>query len=73
MKRVEIASASAGEIVAIAGIENAMIGDTIANLESPEALPVTIIEEPTDRDAFHGEQISLCRHRREMGHVAQYQ
>jgi GTP-binding protein len=47
LKRVEIAEASAGEIVAIAGIESIDIGETVAELESPRALPLIRIDEPT--------------------------
>ena len=47
LKRVEIAEASAGEIVAIAGIETIDIGETVAELEHPEALPLIRIDEPT--------------------------
>jgi GTP-binding protein len=47
LKRVEIAEAAAGEIVAIAGIETIDIGETVADLEHPQALPVIRIDEPT--------------------------
>ena len=47
LKRVEIAEASAGEIVAIAGIESIDIGETVAELENPRALPLIRIDEPT--------------------------
>ncbi len=47
LKRVEIAEASAGEIVAIAGIESIDIGETVAELENPQALPLIRIDEPT--------------------------
>ena len=47
LKRVEIAEASAGEIVAIAGIETIDIGETVASLENPVALPLIRIDEPT--------------------------
>jgi GTP-binding protein len=47
LKRVVVPSASAGEIVAIAGIENVNIGDTIADKLKPEALPRIFVEEPT--------------------------
>jgi GTP-binding protein len=47
LKRVEIAEAQAGEIVAIAGIENIDIGETVAALENPAALPLIRIDEPT--------------------------
>jgi GTP-binding protein len=47
LKRVEIQDARAGEIVAIAGIENIDIGETVAALENPQALPLIRIDEPT--------------------------
>jgi GTP-binding protein len=47
LKRIEIPEASAGEIVAIAGIETIDIGETVADLENPQALPLIRIDEPT--------------------------
>jgi GTP-binding protein len=47
LKRVEIPEASAGDIVAVAGIESMEIGETIADPEQPRALPVMHIDEPT--------------------------
>ena len=47
LKRVELASAEAGDIVAIAGIEDIGIGDTIADRENPKPLPALRIDEPT--------------------------
>jgi GTP-binding protein len=47
LKRVEAAEASAGELVAVAGIDSVEIGETIADAESPVALPVMHIDEPT--------------------------
>jgi GTP-binding protein len=38
---------SSGEIVAIVGVENFDIGDTIADYENPEALPTISIDEPS--------------------------
>lgn len=38
---------TAGEIVALVGIEGFDIGDTVADAENPEALPVVAIDEPT--------------------------
>ena len=52
MERVEVPEAKAGDIVAIPGPEGVSIGDTIASLEHPEALPVIDIEEPTVRMTF---------------------
>ncbi len=45
--REEITSASAGDIVAVTGISEAHIGETIADRENPEALPVLEVEAPT--------------------------
>src|SRR3989454_213030 len=47
LKRVEIAEASAGELVAIAGIDAIEIGETVADAEAPQALPLIRIDEPT--------------------------
>lgn len=47
LKKVEAESASAGDIVAIAGLGNINIGETIADVVSPEQLPVIKIDEPT--------------------------
>ncbi|MBN1263528.1 MAG: translational GTPase TypA [Candidatus Pacebacteria bacterium] len=45
--RKEAASATAGDIIALAGINDARIGDTIAELGETEALPAMAIGEPT--------------------------
>lgn len=45
--KFEISSASVGEIVAVAGIKDAQISQTIASTESPEALPTIALEPPT--------------------------
>jgi GTP-binding protein len=47
LKRIEVDQASAGEIVAIAGVESIDIGETVAALENPVALPLIRIDEPT--------------------------
>jgi len=45
--REEIDSAIAGDIVALTGISQAHIGETIAGKDNPEALPIIDIEAPT--------------------------
>jgi len=45
--REEIDEAGAGDIVALTGIADAHIGETIADKENPEALPVLEVEAPT--------------------------
>ena len=52
MERVEVTEAHAGDIVALTGPEGVSIGDTIASLENPEALPAIDINEPTVRMTF---------------------
>jgi GTP-binding protein len=47
LNREEIDSASAGDIVAVTGISEAHIGETIADKDNPEALPVIDIDAPT--------------------------
>ena len=46
LERVPTESASAGDIVAVAGIENITIGETIADMNDPRALPVITVDEP---------------------------
>jgi GTP-binding protein len=45
--RVEVDQASAGEIVAVVGLENVEIGDTICEQNSRNALPRLAVDEPT--------------------------
>ena len=47
LKRVDVEQAEAGDIVAVAGIEEINIGDTIADRERPQPLPAIRIDEPT--------------------------
>jgi GTP-binding protein len=50
--RVEVPEASAGDIVALTGIGDANISDTIADAEQPEPLPSIDIDEPTLKMTF---------------------
>lgn len=47
LRRVELQEAEAGDIVCIAGMENIEIGETLADVNDPIALPVIDIDEPT--------------------------
>lgn len=47
LTREEITNASAGDIIALTGIADAHIGETIADKDAPEALPTIDIEAPT--------------------------
>lgn len=47
LKRVEVDKVAAGDIVALIGLADANIGDTIADVENPEKLEGISIDEPT--------------------------
>ena len=47
LNRVETAEAQMGEIVALTGLNEVSIGDTVADVEQPEALPSIRVDEPT--------------------------
>jgi GTP-binding protein len=52
LQRVEVSEAVAGDIVALTGIASASIGDTIADVDAPEALPTIAFTEPTLKMTF---------------------
>jgi GTP-binding protein len=52
LDRVDVETADAGDIVAISGLEDIAIGETLADPESPVALPAIHVEEPTVRMTF---------------------
>ena len=52
LKRVEVEHVSAGDIVAVAGLDQISIGETLADAENPKALPGITIEAPTVRMTF---------------------
>ncbi len=47
LKRQAIQRAGFGEIVALAGVDNVEIGDTITSVDNPQPLPVIAVDEPT--------------------------
>ena len=47
LERMQADAASAGEIIALAGIEGINIGDTITDVENPKPLPRITVDEPT--------------------------
>ena len=47
LKREEVEEAGLGDIIAVSGIVDANIGETIADAANPEALPFVEIDEPT--------------------------
>ena len=52
LKRIEIQEAKAGDLVAISGMDNIQVGQTISSPEVQEALPYLKIEEPTLQMTF---------------------
>ena len=52
LRRIEIESASAGNIVAVAGFADANIGETITCPTNPQALPLIKVDEPTLQMTF---------------------
>jgi GTP-binding protein len=52
LQRVEVPEALAGDIVALTGIADANIGETIADIDHPDALPSIAISEPTLKMTF---------------------
>ncbi|WP_433853797.1 translational GTPase TypA [Stenotrophomonas nitritireducens] len=47
LERIEVEEAQAGDIVAISGIQELTISDTVCALDTPEALPALTVDEPT--------------------------
>lgn len=52
LQRIETSEALAGDIIALTGLANINIGETIADIDNPEALPTIAISEPTLRMTF---------------------
>jgi GTP-binding protein len=52
LKRVELESSSAGNLVAVAGFADANIGETITDPSDPQALPMIKVDEPTLQMTF---------------------
>ncbi|MFA6985511.1 MAG: translational GTPase TypA, partial [Arenimonas sp.] len=47
LERLEVPEANAGDIIAICGIENLSISETVCAADAPEQLPVLTVDEPT--------------------------
>ncbi|MCL5733426.1 MAG: GTP-binding protein, partial [Patescibacteria group bacterium] len=52
LNRIDVPEAYAGDIVAVAGIADVSIGETIADIDNPVALPLIHIDEPTIKMTF---------------------
>ena len=52
LKRIEINEAGAGDIVAVAGLMDISVGETVCNIGKEDALPILRIDEPTLKMTF---------------------
>ncbi|MDN2452469.1 translational GTPase TypA [Lactobacillus sp. UCMA15818] len=52
LKRLEIEDAQAGDLIAISGMEDIFVGETVCPVDTPEALPVLRIDPPTLQMTF---------------------
>src|SRR5439155_1491675 len=52
LKRIDVDSAAAGDIICLAGIDNIMIGETITDAEQPTAMSAIAVDEPTVSTIF---------------------
>lgn len=52
LKREEIVEAKSGDIVAVSGMDDINVGETVCPVDNPEALPVLHIDEPTLQMTF---------------------
>ncbi len=60
LKRIEIDHAEAGDIVAIAGLPDISVGETVCDINHPEALPLLRIDEPTLQMTFGVNTSPFC-------------
>lgn len=52
LKRQEVEEAKAGDLIGLSGMEDIFVGETVAPVDHPEALPILRIDEPTLRMTF---------------------
>src|SRR4029079_8906283 len=60
LERIEVNEANAGDIIAISGIENLGISDTVCAVDAPEQLPVLTVDEPTISMTFQVNNSPFC-------------
>jgi GTP-binding protein len=58
--KTEVDRAEAGDIAAVVGLENVEIGDTVASIDSPRALPRLTVDEPTLKMTFGVNSSPFC-------------
>ncbi len=52
LKRLEIQEAKAGDLIAVSGMEDIFVGETVTPVDAQEALPILHIDEPTLQMTF---------------------
>ncbi|HEY0505830.1 MAG TPA: translational GTPase TypA [Lysobacter sp.] len=67
LERIETEEAGAGDIVAIAGITDLSISDTVCALDAPEALPALTVDEPTISMTFQVNNSPFAGHKEYSG------
>jgi len=67
LERIEVEEAMAGDIVAIAGIQDLGISDTVCATEMPEALPALTVDEPTISMTFQVNNSPFAGHKEFSG------
>lgn len=60
LKRIEVDSAEAGDIIAIAGLPDISVGETVCTIGQEEALPLLRIDEPTLQMTFGVNTSPFC-------------
>ena len=60
LKKIEVNEATSGDIVAIAGLPDISVGETVCNIGSEEALPILHIDEPTLQMTFGVNTSPFC-------------
>ena len=71
LERIEAERAEAGDIVAVAGIEEINIGDTIADREHPRAMPAHPHRRADHRHDLRRQHLAVGGTRRHLRHLAQ--
>ena len=67
LERVEVPEAEAGDIIAISGVADLSISDTVCALDTPEALPALTVDEPTISMTFQVNNSPFAGHKELSG------
>ncbi|UYB51440.1 translational GTPase TypA [Xanthomonas sp. AM6] len=67
LERVEVEEAEAGDIIAISGVAELSISDTVCALDAPEALPALTVDEPTISMTFQVNNSPFAGHKEHSG------